>query len=45
MATQKASESIERFVRQRRGRNYVLLGLLLFMVVLFFAVTIARMKM
>jgi len=44
MALDRPSESVERFLRQRRGRNWALFGVLLFMVALFFAVTIARMK-
>jgi hypothetical protein len=32
------------FLRQRRGRNLALGGLLLFMVVLFFAITLAQMS-
>jgi hypothetical protein len=34
----------EQFVRQRRGRNLALGGVLLFMVVLFFAITLAQMS-
>ncbi|WP_255416932.1 hypothetical protein [Erythrobacter sp. HKB08] len=30
------------FKKRRKGRNYVLGGLLLFMVILFYAITIAR---
>jgi hypothetical protein len=34
----------EQFIRQRRGRNLVLGGVLLFMVLLFFAISIAQMS-
>ncbi|MFY7960606.1 MAG: hypothetical protein ACOVVK_11070 [Elsteraceae bacterium] len=34
----------EQFLRQRRGRNLALGGVLLFMVVLFFAISIAQMS-
>lgn len=36
--------TVEQFVRQRRSRNLALGGVLLFMVVLFFAISIAQMS-
>ncbi len=38
------SVTAEQFMRQRRGRNLALGGVLLFMVVLFFAISIAQMS-
>jgi len=38
------SAAVERFIKQRRGRNLALFGVLLALVALFFAITIAQMS-
>ena len=43
MSTNKKEENIKAFYENRKSKNFAVLGIIIFMVVLFFFITILRM--